>query len=329
MTFKILSCDGGGIRGLITALLIQDLDRRSRIIERADGFAGTSTGGLIALGLARGASISEIVDIYRTKGPVIFRKNPAWLAQQQALEQTAVLAGPGLTACQYVNTGLLEIARSLLGNRKLTDLSRFVAINSARLWDPQTKSWAPCTFSNGNGNAYRNIGGVDAALATSAAPTYFPPYEIAGLGYFADGGVFANNPSISAIAEALASGRTSNLDDARLLSLGTGTSPEGILPNAVGNPLNWGISTWLWPLEYRGVPAAALLGMTMDTTATIAARQAEQILNTHYRRGNFVLGQSIGLDDWQKVPELEQETLAYMKSAEWQQVCQWVEQYWR
>jgi patatin-like phospholipase/acyl hydrolase len=50
MTFKILSCDGGGIRGLITALLIQDLDRRSQIIARADGFAGTSTGGLIALG---------------------------------------------------------------------------------------------------------------------------------------------------------------------------------------------------------------------------------------------------------------------------------------
>ncbi|MFP3617169.1 patatin-like phospholipase family protein, partial [Paraburkholderia sp. SIMBA_050] len=70
MTFKILSCDGGGIRGLITALLIQDLDRRSQIIARADGFAGTSTGGLIALGLANGVSISEIVDIYRTKGSV-------------------------------------------------------------------------------------------------------------------------------------------------------------------------------------------------------------------------------------------------------------------
>ena len=157
----------------------------------------------------------------------------------------------------------------------------------------------------------------------------FPPYEIAGLGYFADGGVFANNPSISAIAEVLASGRTSHLDDVRLLSLGTGTSPEGIPPDVVGDPSTWGVWPWLRPFEYAGVPTAALLGMTMDTTATIAARQAGQILNTHYRRGNFVLGQSIGLDDWQKVPALEQETLAYMKSAEWQQVCQWVEQYWR
>ncbi|MGU7774987.1 patatin-like phospholipase family protein [Burkholderia sp. MR1-5-21] len=329
MTFKILSCDGGGIRGLITALLIQDLDQRSRIIARADGFAGTSTGGLIALGLARGASISEIVDIYRTKGSVIFRENGAWLAQKPALEQTNVLAGPGVFECQYVNTGLQEIAKSLVGNSKLADLSRFVAINSARLWSPPTKSWAPCTFSNGNGNAYRDISIFDAALATSAAPTYFPPYEIAGLGYFADGGVFANNPSVSAIAEALASRRAGNLGDVRLLSLGTGISPEGIPPNAVGNPLTWGVSKWLWPLESGNVPAAALLGLTIDTTSTIAAQQAAQILNDNYQRGNFVLGQSVGLDDWQKASELERETQAYMRSAEWQRVCQWVEQYWR
>jgi hypothetical protein len=329
MTFKILSCDGGGIRGLITALLIQDLDRRSQIIARADGFAGTSTGGLIALGLANGVSISEIVDIYRTKGSVIFQENDAWLAQKQAVEQGTVFAGPGFFQCQYVNTGLQQIARSLVGNGKLADLSRFVAINSARLWDPSVKSWAPCTLSNGNGNTYRNVSLFDAALATSAAPTYFPPYEIAGLGYFADGGVFANNPSLSAIAEALASRRAGSLDDMRLLSLGTGTSPAGIPPSAVGNPLDWGVSTWLWPAESGNVPAAALLGLTMDTTAMVAAQQAGQILNANYQRGNFVLSQFIGLDDWHKAPELEKETQAYMRTAEWQRVCQWVEQFWR
>ncbi|AOK06069.1 patatin-like phospholipase family protein [Burkholderia sp. AU28942] len=329
MAFKILSCDGGGIRGLITALLIQDLDRRSRIIASADGFAGTSTGGLIALGLARGVSISEIVDIYRTKGSVIFRENGAWLAQKQALEQDAVLAGPGVFQCQYVNTGLQDVAKSLVGNGKLADLPRFVAINSARLWDPPTKSWAPCTFSNGNGNAYRNVSLFDAALATSAAPTYFPPYEIAGLGYFADGGVFANNPSVSAIAEALGTGRAGTLDDVRLLSLGTGTSPAGIPPNAIGNPLTWGVSKWLLPFESGSVPAAALLGLTMDTTATIAAQQVGQILNKNYQRGNFVLGQPVGLDDWEKTPILEKETQAYMRTAEWERVCQWVAQFWR
>lgn len=183
--------------------------------------------------------------------------------------------------------------------------------------------------TNSGNNAYRDIGLVDGALATSAAPSYFPPYEVNGLGYFADGGVFANNPSVAAIAEALASGRAGNLDNVRLLSLGTGISPQGIPPDAVGNPLNWGVTTWLWPTESGNVPAAALLGLTLDTTATIAAHQAEQILKSAYQRGNFVLAQPVGLDDWQKVSELENETQAYMRSAAWQRVCDWVEAYWR
>ena len=61
MTFKILCCDGGGIRGLVTALLIKDLDTHVKdFVANADGFAGTSTGGLIALGLAHGKSIDDI-----------------------------------------------------------------------------------------------------------------------------------------------------------------------------------------------------------------------------------------------------------------------------
>ncbi len=111
MTFRILSCDGGGIRGLITTLLIQDLDKRSGIIAKADGFAGTSTGGLIALGLARGAPIAEIVDIYRTQGAAIFKKNGAWLEQQQALEQGTVQAGPG-RACARASMSTPGFSRS-------------------------------------------------------------------------------------------------------------------------------------------------------------------------------------------------------------------------
>ncbi|WP_241239001.1 hypothetical protein [Burkholderia stagnalis] len=88
------------------------------------------------------------------------------------------------------------------------------------------------------------------------------------------------------------------------------------------------MSKWLWPAESENVPAAALLGLTLDTTATITAHQAEQILNSGYQRGNFVLAQPVGLDDWQKVAELENETRTYMRSAAWQRVCDWVKVYW-
>jgi hypothetical protein len=332
MTFKILSCDGGGIRGLITALLIQDLDQRSQIIAKADGFAGTSTGGLLALGLAKGAPISELIDIYKTQGKEIYQENPAWVEEKQALLQTIAtgepLAGPGYFSCQYVNNGLKKIAGSLLGAGTLSSLGRFVAINSARLWEPATKGWIPCTFSNWQKNVYRDISLVDAALATSAAPTYFPPYEVASFGYFADGGTFANNPSITAVTEALASQQGGSLADLRLLSLGTGTSPAGIPPDAVGEPLDWGVTKWLWPLASGKVPAVALLGLTLDTTATLAAHQAEQVLGDHYTRGNFVLDRPVELDDWRAVAILEKETRDYMKTPDWQNVCRWVELHW-
>ncbi|MDN7672505.1 patatin-like phospholipase family protein [Burkholderia oklahomensis] len=333
MAFKILSCDGGGIRGLITALLIQDLDRRSGIIAKADGFAGTSTGGLLSLALARGVPISQVVDIYRNRGAEIFRENRVWLEQKAVIETGtatfAALAGPGFLACQYVNTGLKRIAQELLGGGDLTELRRLIVVNSARLWDPDMQSWSACTFSNASGNAYRHVGLVDAALATSAAPSYFPPYEVPSLGYFADGGVFANNPSMTAVSEALASGLGGNLGNMRVLSLGTGVSRAGIRPDAVGDPLGWGVTTWFWPFERNDVPASALLGLTFDATAMLATQQAQQLLGGCYQRGNFVLGETVELDDWRKASLLESETVAYMNTPEWESIRQWVDANWR
>ncbi|AOK49548.1 patatin [Burkholderia sp. MSMB617WGS] len=333
MAFKILSCDGGGIRGLITALLIQDLDRRSGMLARTDGFAGTSTGGLIALALARGVPISQVVDVYRRRGAEIFQENGAWLEQRAALATNAAavdaLAGPGLLACKYVNTGLKRIAQELLRGGDLSELRRLIVVNSARLWDPAMQGWTACTFSNASGNAYRHVSLVDAALATSAAPSYFPPYEVPLLGYFADGGVFANNPSMTAVSEALASGLGGDLGNLRVLSLGTGVSREGVCPDAVGDPLGWGVTTWFWPFASNGVPAAALLGLTFDTTTMLATQQAAQLLGGCYRRANLALGDAVELDDWRMAARLESETLAYMATPEWESVCQWVDANWR
>src|SRR5690606_32337555 len=165
MAFKILCCDGGGIRGLVTALLIKDLDTHCGLIAKADGFAGTSTGGLLALALLNGVAIDDIIHIYQTQGSIIFEPN-GWSLQQQrtlrprpakldALEGLEELTGPGLFYCQYKNDGLQEIAARLLGEKTLADADRFVAINSARLW--LDRSWVPCTFSNTRSNQYRNL----------------------------------------------------------------------------------------------------------------------------------------------------------------------------
>jgi len=337
MSFKILCCDGGGIRGVITALLIQDLDKSFGVVANANGFAGTSTGGLISLGLVNGVGIDAIVDLYENEGSTIFKPN-GWLLDAQAKQQDKAPAqsteellgsGPGIFECQYVNTGLQSVAQKLVGSGALSSAGRFVAVNSARLWDPGQHSWEPCTISNGPSNAYRGISMVDAALATSAAPTYFPPYQVGGFGYFADGGTFANNPSMTAIVEAIYQGYASGTSDIVMLSLGTGANPVGVPPGSVSDPLDWGVTHWLWPFSDGVVPATALLNLTMDATAELAATQAGQLLGGNYMRANLPLAQPFGLDDYKNVGELVSATLNYIEtSTQWAQVRSWVQENW-
>lgn len=337
MSFKILSCDGGGIRGVITALLIQDLDRSFGIVKNADGFAGTSTGGLISLGLVSNVGIDAIVNLYENEGDKIFEPN-GWLLDAQAKQQDRAPAesaqellgsGPGIFKSQYVNTGLKTVAQQLVGTGAMSSASRFVAVNSARLWNSGDNSWAPCTISNGANNTYRDISMVDAALATSAAPTYFPPYQVGDFGYFADGGTFANNPSMTAIVEAIYQGYATATSDIVMLSLGTGANPVGVPPGSVPDPLAWGVTHWLWPFSNGPVPATALLNLTMDATADLAAIQAQQLLGNNYMRGNVPLSQPFALDDYKNVGELVTATQSYIAhSPEWATVRSWVEQNW-
>lgn len=331
MTFKILCCDGGGIRGLITALLIQDLDQRYGVIAKSDGFAGTSTGGLIALALANDVPISKIVDVYENDGSKIFEPN-GWLLEDAAQEPAprgdleAFGSGPGIMSCQYKNDGLIGIAKQLLGDRRLSDIKKYVATNTARLWDGT--SWEPTTLSNSPNNPYAGVKMRDAALATSAAPTYFPPYEISPLGFFADGGTFANNPTMTAIADALAGSRLNSVGEVRALSLGTGIDPQGIPPASIPKPLDWGVTHWMWPWKSNHVPASALLNLMMACTSQAATSEATQLLADQFCRGNVTLPKPIALDDWKMVGALKQYTEQYMGTSDWQRVRSWVAAHW-
>jgi hypothetical protein len=332
MTFKILSCDGGGIRGLVTALLIKDLDSSFNVISRADGFAGTSTGGLISLGLAKGVSIDDIIGIYKNQGSTIFTGNDDFLDARKAGAGVAhsieeMTSGPGYFSCQYTNTGLIQVAESLMGNSSLKDMSKYVSVNSVRLWDKN--EWTSATLSNSAKSPYLDVKMSDAALATSAAPTYFPPYQIGELGFFADGGTFANNPSVTAVADAMAGGRFSSLSDARVLSLGTGTASQGIAPSSIPTPLDWGVNYWMYPWKYNGVPAMALLNMMMDCTADVATVEASNLLGDGFCRGNVPLNKAYPLDDWKHISVLELATAAHIKSDEWKAVRKWVSSNWK
>jgi hypothetical protein len=134
---------------------------------------------------------------------------------------------------------------------------------------------------------------------------------------------------MTAIVEAIYQGYATAPSDIVVLSLGTGVNPVGVSPSAVSNPLDWGVTHWLWPFSDGVVPATALLNLTMDATAELAAVQARQLLGSNYMRGNVPLAQPFGLDDYKSVGELVSATQDYIKtSPEWAAVRSWVQQNW-
>ncbi len=313
MTYRILSCDGGGIRGYLSSTLIKNLDAQTggKLLGGVHGYAGTSTGGLIAIALGAGVPIDDIVRVYAHDAAQIFKENRSFstseadIAMRGAVEEQNLKAGPGLFECAYVATGLRQVIDQLLPNSRATlgDIpTKMVAVNSAQLMNDTARParWTPVTLNNLKvGADYSAVRLTDAALATSAAPTFFPPHQIGKMGYFADGGTFANNPVMNAIEVALSSGKVSALSEIEVISVGTGLTPQGISTTAIGQPLDWGVTSWLWPLQSRkGAPATALLNLTLDLSAQNAGGIVERLLGGQLARINPLLAKPVPLDGY-------------------------------
>lgn len=198
---RILSIDGGGIRGIIPALALQTLESETgkRVQDMFDMFVGTSTGGIIALALARGKSPAQIVELFEDRGAEIFSKPFWWI---------------GLTGPKYSADGLRRVLTDELGEAPMSSALKPVAVTSASLFRGdavQLRSWKA---------EAQDISMTAAAMYTSAAPTFFPSAN----GHI-DGGVWANNPCYRALRMAQKYYPGERL---RLLSLGTGEPVEPI-----------------------------------------------------------------------------------------------------
>ena len=309
MAFKLLSCDGGGVRGYISSSLIQALNTAThgKLLNNVQGFAGTSTGGLISIALANGVDIAKVVDIYKNDAAKIFTKN-GWFteADRRAQVNAAMLAGselegPGYLGSAYKATGLVEILTPYVGDNTFGDVKKVLAVNTAQLQDTSLTypRWTPQTLNNCKvGGDFGAVKLIDAALATSAAPSYFPPHDISGMGYFADGGTFANDPVLNGIEVAVAGGHASSITDVEVISIGTGISPEGVAEGDVGQPLDWGVTTWMWPWASGGVPATALLNLTLDLASQNLGKITQNLLKKQITRINPVLTKPVALDEY-------------------------------
>lgn len=194
--FKILSIDGGGIKGLYSAKIIEHLEEKYNCStsDRFDMICGTSTGGLIALALSLKISAKEISQFYEKNGKTIF---PHRTILGGIIRQT-------LWRGKYSDKPLRIALEKIFGDKKLADLQNLVCIPTYSLTD--ARPWV-FKYDHKEGKLDRDNKAlcVDVALATSAAPTYFP---IAEIDYydrkqFIDGGVWANNPTMVGVIEAL------------------------------------------------------------------------------------------------------------------------------
>jgi len=231
---KVLCIDGGGIRGIIPAVILGELQKRlgGDLHTFFDLIAGTSTGGIIALGIGTACnngqpySPDELVDLYVKNGPAIFKKS--WLTPEKEL-----------FCPKYSPDGLEKVLAQFFQNTELKAALTPLLISSYDL-----QSQLPFFFKSHRiaGDPGYNWPVTDVARATSAAPTYFPPLHLTrGNQDYAlvDGGVFVNNPSMAAYAEARA--LYGDIAKFVIVSVGTGDRQDQI---AYAAAKDWGLIGW-------------------------------------------------------------------------------------
>ncbi len=210
---KILCIDGGGIKGVFPAAFLADIEEQidGDIVDYFDLIVGTSTGGIIALGLGLGLSAKEILSIYANLGQKVFSET-WWGKAANFLRFRA----------RYSNVALKQALSDEFGERKIGESKTRLVIPSA-----STTTGAVYIYKTAHHERFRQDykkSAIEAALATSAAPTYFPThFSEVGIPLI-DGGIWANNPCGVAAVEACGVLQWQQ-GDVRLLSLGCTEEP--------------------------------------------------------------------------------------------------------
>lgn len=281
--FRILSIDGGGIRGIYPAAFLAGLEDRylggASVAKHFDLIAGTSTGGIIAIGLAAGLSGADLSDLYIRRGRDIFP--PAgncwfgtfgrWIADFRQLFRY-----------RYDREALNAILAETLGDKKFGQAGSRLCIPSF-----DGRYGEPYIFKTPHHPDFRKDGFetmTKVAAATAAAPTFFQPLRDGGY-TFVDGGVWANNPIMIALVDALTCFDVPR-ENVRILSLGCGDDPY-----VVGTPkiIRGGALAW------RDIIYAAMRLQSMNALGQAGLLIGrEQIIRADAPASE----EKIAMDDW-------------------------------
>ncbi len=238
MSYRILSLDGGGIRGIISAVILAEVEKliNQPLNKYFDLIAGTSTGSLLATAIATGSTSQEIIRLYQEKGKNIFPYQSRF-----SLKRLKLLFKYGISAPKFSDQGLIEVMQEQFGTvNKLSDIPDFLKL---LIISYDTLARKPIVFKSWK-EKYGDVCLWEACVCSASAPTYFPAHllNIQGRSYSAiDGGMGATNPSACAIAEAIRLQHP--IEEISVLSIGTGDASRPIPWKKAGF---WGLVNWGW-----------------------------------------------------------------------------------
>lgn len=233
MTFKILSIDGGGIRGVYPAHILKCFEEKLGInlLESFDMIAGTSTGSIIAAGVACDIRATEIVNMYKEHGEDIFKKKKSRIPFKKLRNITQPLL-----ESVYDCGSLYKVLKGVFNDSTLGQIAKPLILPATDVGNGGVhvfKSAYDPTF-----NRDRLVKVRDAVLASCSAPTYFDPHKVDEY-LLSDGGLWANNPALVAVIDAQKRLRI-NYDDIQVVSIGTGHSKVAYGLKYKGD---WGLAT--------------------------------------------------------------------------------------
>jgi patatin-like phospholipase/acyl hydrolase len=284
---KILSIDGGGIRGILPAAILAHLEKRLqiekgdeqlRIADCFDLLSGTSAGGILTClylvpqpkgdGTTRPKySATQVFDLYCELGPVLFRRPLSYF----------IRSGAGLLRSRYSEDALYAFAKKLIGDSYISEVMKDCLITAYDL-----SSRKAVLFSRYATTKYGDMANYklcDVVRATTAAPSYFIPARIFAKDktsrHLVDGGVYAGNPAMCSLVEAIKIWPREPVGNFWMLSVGTG---KAIRPYHFKNTKNFGYIHWLHPI----------LDILMSSVSETVDYQMQQIFSISGVPQNYI-----------------------------------------
>ncbi|MDU4856882.1 MAG: patatin-like phospholipase family protein, partial [Clostridioides difficile] len=257
----------GGLKGALSISILERIVKEyPNLLNNINMFGGTSTGSLIALGLAYGVSPKEIKELYSIENSkYIFNKSYAEILRPK-----------------YENKNLKEVLLSIFPEElELKDLNKLVMIPSFYIGNEEN-AWKPVFYNNMPNSFTKTSKVVDVAMASSAAPVFFPTYN-----RHVDGGIIATDPSLACIIHAIDSGF--KLKNTRLFSIGTGYVYNSIKADTT----EWGAIDWIINKE----PDLPIISITLEGNSQMSQLFSQKLLGDNYYRLNPKMEKDVAMDD--------------------------------